>query len=524
MLADLLSRPVFLVLALCVICFLVSVFKKRGEKSSQFPRLPIIGARKGDWFPHLQAKWRNTKNFKVAMQIAYTQHKNRAVIMPVASGGDSIMLPSSEIDFVTNQPDSVLSFKERALEIYQIEYTFMDSKVNRAIRHDNLLRTVMTPQLGPLTPVLADEVDWAFKRHWGTNTAEWQEVCVFETLRHIVGIVANRVFVGLPFCRDPGLVNSGMAFAIDIPLSGAIMNLFWKPLRPFVAPLVTIPNRIHTRRFRNILKSEIDRRLRDFDARQADPEDKSFTPEPNDFLQWAIQQAKALGDPYMWRNETLADRLLILNFAALHTSSLFSTWAIFDVVSSTPQVIDELREEIRLVLSAHGGQWTKRALAQLEKLDSAMHESARLNSILAVGLRRVVLAENGLTTPSGVHLPKGTHISVPVYSVMRDDTIYEDAEKFVPFRFVRQSDSQGEEPPKRAPNTFTTTSPNFLIFGHGKHACPGRYFAATALKLVLANAILHYDFETVPVKPEGSWYGDFRLPPKKATIRIKRRG
>jgi cytochrome P450 len=225
----------------------------------------------------------------------------------------------------------------------------------------------------------------------------------------------------------------------------------------------------------------------------------------------------------MWRSETLADRLLILNFAALHTSSLFSTWAIFDLVSSTPEVIDELREEIRLVLSAHGGQWTKRALAQLEKLDSVMHESARLNSILAVGLRRVVLAENGLTTPSGVHLPKGTHISLPVYSVMRDETIYENAETFVPFRFSGKSNDQCEERPKRAPNTFTSTGPDFLIFGHGKHACPGRYFAATALKLILANAILRYDFERLPLKPEGSWYGDFRLPPKKATIRVKRR-
>ncbi|TVY16618.1 Cytochrome P450 monooxygenase tenB [Lachnellula arida] len=519
MLSELLDHPIFLVLAIWVIYVLVTFIRRRPQLS----HIPIIGARENDWFPVLQAKWRNTKDFKAAMEQAHTQYRDRAVIVPVVSGGDSVMLPPSEIEFITEQPDSVLSFKERASQIYQTDYTFMNPRVNQAARYDNIIRTVMTPHIGSLIPALADEADWAFKEHWGINNTEWHEVCVFESLRHIVGSVANRSFVGLPFCRDPGLVNNGMAFAIDVPFSASILNLFWEPLRPLIAPFITIPNRIHTRRFRKIVVSEIDRRLRDYDARQANPEDKSLEPEPNDFLQWAIQQAKTLGDPYMWRSETLADRLLILNFAALHTSSLFSTWAVFDLVCSKPEVIDELREEISTVLAAHGGQWTKKAVAQLEKLDSAMRESARLNSVLAVGLRRVVLADNGLTTPSGVHLPKGTHISVPVYSVMRDETIYTAADTYMPFRFSEQRNEKGAEYGKRAPNNFTATGPDFLIFGHGKHACTGRFFAATALKLILVNAIQNYDFDKISVKPEGPWYGDFRLPPMKDTIRVKRR-
>jgi cytochrome P450 len=494
------------------------------RRSPRLPNIPIIGAHKGDWFPLLQAKWRNTKDFKAAMELAHAQYRDRAVIVPVASAGDIVMLPPSEIEFVTDQPDSVLGFNERAFEIYQIDYTFMDPTVARVTLHESLLRTALTPHIGNLIPVLADEVAWAFEKHWGTNTTEWHELCGYETLRHIVGGVANRAFVGLPFCRDPELVNSGMAFAVDIPLSGAIMNLFWKPLRPLVAPLVTIPNRIHTRQFRRILVSEIDRRLRDYDARQAHPEDKSLEPEPNDLLQWSIQQAKAHGNPYMWRSETLADRMLIVNFAAIHTTSFTSTWAMFDLVSSKPEVIDELREEITSVLAAHGWQWTKRALAQLEKLDSAMRESARLSSILSVGLGRVVVAEEGVTTPSGVHLPKGTHVSVPVYSVMRDETVYADAETYSPFRFSKQQNNQTDEQyVKRAPIALPTTGPDFLVFGHGKHACPGRFFAAAELKLILAHAILNYDFETLPAKPEGPWYGVTRLPPMKATMKVKRR-
>ncbi|KAK0747389.1 putative cytochrome P450 [Apiosordaria backusii] len=520
MLLELLPRPIFLVPALCAVYFLLASIARR----SRLPKIPIVGARKGDWFPHLQAKWRNTRDFKAAMEEAHTNYRDRAVIVPVASMGNLVMLPHAEAEFVSDQPDSVLSFNERAAELYQIDYTFTDPTVARVTLHNSLLKTALTPQIGNLIPVMADEAAWVFDKHWGITTDQWHELCVFETMRHIVGGVANRALIGLPFCRDPELVNSGMAFAVDIPLSGAIMNLFPKPFRPLVAPLVTLPNRIHTRRFRKILVSEIERRLKEYDARQANPDDKSLGPEPNDFLQWSLQQAKASGNPFMWRKETLADRVLIVNFAAIHTTSFASTWAIFDLICSPPEQLDELREEITSVLAANNGKWTKRTLAQLEKLDSALRESARLSSILTVGLGRFVTNEEGLTTPSGVHLPKGTHITVPVYSVLRDDTIYTDADSYIPLRFHEQNKkNQSDASVKRVANTLPTTSPDFLVFGHGKHACPGRFFAAAELKILLAYAILHYDFERPPVKPEGPWYAFTRVPPMKATIKVRKR-
>ncbi|KAI5919905.1 putative cytochrome P450 [Camillea tinctor] len=534
MLSELFSRPVLLVPALFVVYFIVSSLKR-----PRLPDIPIIGSRKGDWFPLLQARWRNSRDFKTALEHAYTQA--RPVLVPVVSEGDIVMLPPAEVKFVIDQPDSVLGFSERAFEIFQIDYTFMDPTIPRVPLHESLLRTKLTPHISGLVPDMAEEAAWAFETHWGGADAEneWREVCVFETMRHIVGGVANRAFVGLPFCRDPELVNNGMAFAIDIPLSSTIIKLIWKPLRPLLAPLATIPNRIHTRRFRKILISEIDRRLRNYDKQQSDPEDNKCPAErePNDFLQWSIQQAKAAGDPYMWRRETLADRILMVNFAAIHTTSFTSTEAVLDLVSSQASYLDEIRDEITSVLDAHGGRWTKRALDQLVKLDSAIRESARVSSIVSIGLGRAVAAEDGLTTPSGVHLPRGTKVSVPAYFIMRDEAAYAGAETFRPFRFSDRRNGNGQvksgedvensqktdDHVRRARNALPTTSPDFLVFGHGRHACPGRFFAAAELKLILAHALLKYDFEILPQKPEGSWVGVTRLPPLKATIKVKRR-
>ena len=77
---------------------------------------------------------------------------------------------------------------------------------------------------------------------------------------------------------------------------------------------------------------------------------------------------------------------------------------------------------------------------------------------------------------------------------------------------------------ERANKAFPTTSNEYLAFGHGRNACPGRFFAASELKLILAYALFNYDIKVTPGRrPKNKWIGQNRIPPFEATIRIKRR-
>lgn len=44
-----------------------------------------------------------------------------------------------------------------------------------------------------------------------------------------------------------------------------------------------------------------------------------------------------------------------------------------------PEIVPELREEIRVVLAEHDGEFTSLALQNLKKLDSFMRETMRYN-------------------------------------------------------------------------------------------------------------------------------------------------
>ena len=69
--------------------------------------------------------------------------------------------------------------------------------------------------------------------------------------------------------------------------------------------------------------------------------------------------------------------------------------------------------------------------------------------------------------------------------------MYPDADEFDGFRFykLRQSGNHSE----LSRSQFVSSNERDWLFGYGKHACPGRFFAANEVKIILARLLLNYD-------------------------------
>lgn len=513
-----LDRPAVLIAGLVF----ASMILLRIFLSSSVPNLPIAGAKTGEWFPLLRARWRNAVDPKAASEIAYNRYHDSTCIFPMAGAQSFVQLPLKEAQWLIERPDKDVCVRTGIIDSLQLEHTLMDPNLARFPSHMSVISGPLTREVATLIPDLLEEIQHGVDHLWGMETGGYKSICVYDTMSRLVGQATNKVFVGLPLCRDPKLLDTAMAFSLDVPIGATLLHFTWKPLRPLLAPFITLPNRIHTNRAYNILRPEIRRRRRLL----AESTDKDSFKRPNDFLQWSIEQARTLGDPYSGKVDTLAGRVLLNNFTSIHTSSFAITHAILDLVSTKQEIIDELRSEISSVLAAHGGEWSKRSLAAMPKLDSVMRESQRLNSFVVTATNRMVVNPHGVTTPSGVHIPKGTMVCAPSYPVMHDPDIYPDPESFKPFRFADKRTALGEEGQsyvQRARQAWTTTSPEYPAFGHGRHACLGRFFASTLLKLMLACILMDYDFQFLERRPENMWIGSNRTPPMKATIMIKRR-
>ncbi|TFY80428.1 hypothetical protein EWM64_g3587 [Hericium alpestre] len=139
------------------------------------------------------------------------------------------------------------------------------------------------------------------------------------------------------------------------------------------------------------------------------------------------------------------------------------------------------------------------------------------------------------TFRDGTVIPEGTTVAVAQTATHRDEAYYQNASDFDAFRFLRLretaagkqredvDDAQGEGGDWR--HRLTGTGLGFLPFGGGRHACPGRFFAALELKCMMAYVLLRYDVKMADegIRPRDQWFGPLCIPGGHANVLFRRR-
>nr|XP_021535712.1 cytochrome P450 3A12-like [Neomonachus schauinslandi] len=118
------------------------------------------------------------------------------------------------------------------------------------------------------------------------------------------------------------------------------------------------------------------------------------------------------------------------------------------------------------------------ALLQMEYLDMVLNESLRLYPISG-RLERVCKKDVEI---SGVFIPKGTVVMVPVFTLHRDLDLWPEPEEFHPERFSK----------KNKDNIIPYT---YLPFGTGPRNCLGMRFAIMNMKLALVRVLQNFSFK-----------------------------
>lgn len=85
-----------------------------------------------------------------------------------------------------------------------------------------------------------------------------------------------------------------------------------------------------------------------------------------------------------------------------------------------------------------------------------------------------------------------------------------------------QDKSASNAPNQTAPFLVTLTD-TFLPFGAGKHACPGRFFAANELKMIVGHLVDNYDVESMDTRPKNIEIIGVSMPSESSEIRTRRR-
>ncbi|KAK3312068.1 cytochrome P450 [Apodospora peruviana] len=489
--------------------------------------IPWIGAPDGSPFSRAKSALKSFFGLREMLLNGYREYSKRdkVFILPNIVNGHEVIIPTHYMNWLLEQPDTVLSQFETNRQFMCGDYTMLQHDMIRKdkwSRLSDIVKREMTRDIDDYVDDIVDEVQDSLKSLWGSNTEEWHEINVYDVMSEVVARVVNRVFVGLPLCRNPGYVQASMGFSKYILLWAMGIEMLPRLLKPLVAPILTAYDyMVHYKRMSGFVTPLFrDRVSRHF------KEPTAAAKQPNDYIQWVVRDLVKRGlnpqddDP----DDMVSKQLAITSFTAIQSSAITITNALVDISATPPsiEVQESLRAEL-LSIPAKNKSWTRASLSKLPKLDSVLTETLRLWGILTHGVTKAVVAPEGVTLPSGEHIPCGAKVGIASYGPHLDEEIYgQETSPFVfdAFRFTRNCHKKKGAPPGLS---FITTGEYYMGFSHGRFACPGRFFANSLLKILLAHITLMYDLEPIEDRPANPWLNNTIGPPIGTKIRVRRR-
>ncbi|KAJ1329931.1 cytochrome P450 monooxygenase 2 [Microdochium nivale] len=440
-----------------------------GTKSAGFPQLP------NQTVEEFQA------NAQQTIERGRIQFKDKPFTLKTNEGHLTILSP--ELGNALRS-DPGLSFTAATSETNQAHLPGFEPFASDT-RNVNLLQIVarkqLTKSLSRVTKPLSTEASFAVHHNLGSSTA-WRSIHPYPELLDVVARISSRIFLGEELCRNEEWLNITKLYTVNSIQAMRELRRYPAWMRRFVNAWFLPKGRLIRKQIADatrLIDGVIEERRRERQQCGGKVSDQEV---PN-AIDWFEEESA--GKPY---SSGLAQ--ITLATVAIHTTTDLLTETMLRLAQE-PEFVEELRAEIKSVLLAENA-WTKTVLFNLKMVDSAIKEAQRMRPIMSASMLRRV------TTPTpipgtGHTLPKGSQISISTH-LRFDPDVYEEPQKYIGRRFADMRTS-GET---KLPVHLVSTGPTSLSFGHGNHACPGRFFAANELKVALCHLLIKYDWELDP--------------------------
>ncbi|RYC64289.1 hypothetical protein CHU98_g1916 [Xylaria longipes] len=441
-------------------------------------KLPYVNP--SNFFSNAQAKQVYRSSANTVLQKARKQYPNQPYRM-TTEYGQVVMLQSEWFHDIRNNPG--LSFlgtfaQERICEVPGFEPL-------AAFGHDGQLvqiiaRKQLTKLLSQVTAPLSEEISLAVNINLG-ETTDWREIHINPVVLDITARMSSRVFLGEELARDEEWLRITKNYTVDVLDAIIILSRYPVNLRPYIGWLFPECKRVedYYKRTRKVIDPILKKRR---DMKKAALAAGEPAPVFNDCLEWIEQESKDLNSEY-----DVVKFQLILSTVAIGTTTDLLHSVIIDLIQH-PETMQAVRDEIVHVLGQEG--WKKTSIYNLKLLDSVIKETQRIKPFFSA-LRRAVDADVKLS--DGTVVKKGSRIHIDTHRMI-DPEVYENPEVWKGDRFLELRSQPGKEHLAQ----LVTTSVDHMGFGHGEHACPGRFFAANEVKIALCHLLMKYDWELAP--------------------------
>lgn len=175
-------------------------------------------------------------------------------------------------------------------------------------------------------------------------------------------------------------------------------------------------------------------------------------------------------------------------FGGTDTSYTVMEYAMVELLRN-PGVMSTLRDEIRSAVPGGRDMVTEGDLSGIPYLRAVVKETLRLHPPAPLLAPHFSMREVHV---GSYKVPAQVAIIVNAWALGRDPSLWEQAEQFLPERFLLGGDGA-------AISSFKGTADyKFVPFGAGRRMCPGINFSIPSLETMLANLVYNFNWDLPP--------------------------
>ncbi|XP_050042672.1 cytochrome P450 3A24-like [Dermacentor andersoni] len=228
---------------------------------------------------------------------------------------------------------------------------------------------------------------------------------------------------------------------------------------------------------------------------EENPENESSTMKPQDVKNLTEEEALA--------------QCVFFFLAGQDTASTTASFATYQLAIN-PHIQERLRAEVDECFRKHGSSPSYDEVSKLSYLDGIVQETLRVMTPTPRIERSV--AEDYIVGDTGIKVPRGCNILIPIQQMHNDPEFFPDPEVFNPERFNEE-------------NIKSIRPYTYLPFGAGPRNCLGSRFAIQIVKTCLLHAVHNVQFVKCSKTKDPVEYktGFGILQPKELIVGVRQR-
>ncbi|KAF3000341.1 hypothetical protein E8E14_002268 [Neopestalotiopsis sp. 37M] len=441
-----------------------------------------------------------------------------------SNGGPfEILAPDNRYVFVSSPkqvkeldaaPDTVLSLQGASKQMLQPMYTmhgfdWFNRRGTEGVGFVRALRTLLTNNVPQILPDLGSIIRTRFQEQHATHSVVngTRLSPVYPMIVKLV-VLSNAVsFFGKSLTNNEAFMESALQYVEETLLCAEVVRLSPQWMASIIGTFISRRLKSHEVVFDTLLTIAEQRCL------ERDMKNLGHSvPDHADCIQWIMETAPRKAP---WTPKRIVHELMAIWFGSVHAMATTTTFAIQDLCLH-PEYVEPLRVELE-----QGYEDFQRTNSGLPLLDSFIKESARLTPVESQSMRRCALQPFSLS--DGTKVAVGEWACTPVRAIMQSPEFYPSPMQFHGFRFapkaetpVVSNDNLNFRQP--SPSKLTDIREDWHVWGVGRMACPGRFYATAIMKMIIGQIVLDYDCELQ--EPEAPRWFTWRssMLPKASTM------